>query len=207
MTANYNLLLERAVGGDDEALSKTILVNHAELKSRLSGQIGRRYRAVLSVADVLQVAYMEAFLRIGRFRPARNGAFLSWLTRIAEHNLRNAIRDLNRQKRPPRRRQISLLRDGDSHVALLASLTGSQSSPSHQASRLEIKAAIEHAIGLLPPDYGRVVRSIDIEGKTAQQVASEMGRSAGAIYMIKTRAHVRLAEILGDSTRFFSRSA
>jgi len=162
---------------------------------------------VLSIADVLQVTYMEAFLRIGRFRVGDNGAFLNWLTKIAENILRNAVRNLNRQKRPPRQRQVSFSGDGDSHVALLATLVGSQSSPSQQAGRSEIKAAVERAIRLLPSDYRKVVQGFDIEGKTAQQVGEEMGRSPGAVYMIKTRAHVRLAEILGESTQFFSRGA
>ncbi len=207
MAADENSLLELAVSGDDAALSEILRVSDAELRSRLSGQIGRRYRSALSVADVLQVTYMEAFLRIGRFRPAGNGAFRNWLTKIAESNLKNAIRDLNRMKRPPRDRQFALTHDGDSHVALLNTLAGSQSSPSRQASRTEIQTAIESAMGLLPADYRTVVQAFDIEGKTAQQIGREIGRSPGAVYMIKTRAHVRLAEILGDSTQFFSRDA
>lgn len=207
LAENEKKLLNRAVSGDDGALSKLLMVADSELRARLSGQIGRRYRAVLSVADVLQVTYMEAFLRIGRFRSGENGAFLSWLTRIAQSNLRNAIRNLNCQKRPPRQRQVSIANDSDSHAELLATLVGSQPNPSRQASRREIRTAIERAIGLLPPDYRRVVQEFDIEGKTAQQIAREMGRSPGAVYMIKTRAHVRLVEILGDSTQFFSRGA
>ena len=207
LVENENNLLKRAVLGDDGALSELLVVSDPELRSRLSGQIGRRYRAAVSVADVLQVTYMEAFLRIGRFRPGGNEAFLNWLTKIAESNLRNAIRDLNCQKRPPRQRQVSLTRDGDSHFALLGTLAGSQPSPSRQASRTEIKTAVERAIGLLPPDYREVVQGFDIDGKTAQQIAGELGRTPGAVYMIKIRAHVRLTEILGDSTQFFSSGA
>lgn len=207
MAQNEKNLLDRAVSGDDAALSEMLVISDAALRTRFSGKIGWKHRAVLSVGDVLQVTYMEAFLRIGRFQPNGNGAFLSWLTRMAESNLRTAIRDLNRKKRSPRAGQVSLTGDGDSHVALLATLTGSQSSPSQHASRKEIKKAIEQAISLLPADYGVVVHGFDIQGKSAQQIAQEMGRSPGAVYMIKARAHVRLAEILGDSTDFFSRGA
>ncbi len=205
LAENEKNLVECAILGDDAALSQLLISSDPELRSRLAGQVGRRYQAALSIADVLQVTYTEAFLRIGRFRSGENGSFLNWLTKIAENNLRNAVRDLNRKKRPPRQRQISFTGESDSHLALLASLSGSQSSPSQQASRLEIKAAIERAINLLPSDYRDVVRGFDIEGKTVLLLAEEMGRSPGAIYMIKARAHVRLAEILGDSTNFFSR--
>jgi RNA polymerase sigma-70 factor, ECF subfamily len=205
LAESERMLLERAVSGDDGALSELLVGCDAELRSRFSGKIHRRYRSVLSIADVLQVTYMEAFLRISRFRVGGNGSFVNWLAKIADSNLISAIRELNRQKRPPRQRQISLSMGTNSHIALLATLAGSQASPSQQASRSEIRDAIDRAISLLPPDYRDVVQGFDIDGIDTHEIAARMQRSPGAVYMIKARAHIRLAEILGDSTQFFSR--
>ena len=95
----------------------------------------------------------------------------------------------------------------DSYVTLLAMLPGSQTPPSQRVSRREIRTLIEDAIEQLPPDYARVVRGCDLEGRETTEMAEEMGRSSGAIYMLRARAHDWLAEILGESTQFFGKSA
>lgn len=200
-------LIEHSVTGDADALAELLVVMDGRLRARLVGQIGRRYRSAFGIDDVLQVTYTEAFLRIRSFRPSGDGAFLNWLTRIAENTLRNAIRDLNCQKRPPRNRQIGNLPGGDSYVALIETLAGSRTSPSQCACREEGRAAIEAALAIMPPDYAKVIRMFYLEGRDASEIATELERSTGAVYMLKARAWDQLAELLGDATRFFSHTA
>jgi len=52
-----------------------------------------------------------------------------------------------------------------------------------------------------------VVRLYDLEELPAAEIAQRMGRSAGAIHMLKARAHDRLVDILGSSSSFFSSCA
>ena len=60
-------LVERAVAGDREALA-TLLERHGPRIARtLRSSIPTRARSVLSIDDVVQDAYTEAFLAIGRF--------------------------------------------------------------------------------------------------------------------------------------------
>lgn len=200
-------LIDQSVAGDVDALSELLVACDANLRSRLNGQIGRRYRSAFCIDDVLQVTYTEAFLRIRSFRPAGDGAFLNWLTRIAENTLRNAIRELNTQKRPPRDRQVEYPVGDDSYTALIETLAGSQSTPSRCVARNESRAAIEAALAIMPPDYAKVIRMFHLEGRSASEIADELGRSTGAVYMLKSRAWDQLASLLGDATRFFSRSA
>lgn len=200
-------LIERSVSGDADALAELLVEFDGQLRARLDGQIGRRYRSAFGLDDVLQVTYTEAFLRIRGFRPTGDGAFLNWLTRIAENTLRNAIRDLNCQKRPPRDRLVESHPSGDSYVALIETLAGSQTSPSRCASREEGRAAIEAALAIMPPDYAKVIRMFYLEGCEAGEIATELGRSTGAVYMLKSRAWDQLAKLLGDATRFFSHTA
>ncbi len=200
-------LIRRSIKGDTEALCELLIACDGNLRSRLEGQIGRRYRSAFCIDDVLQITYTEAFLRIASFRPTGDGAFLNWLTRIAENTLRNAIRELNCQKRPPRDRLVESPGGDDSFVALIETLAGSQSTPSRHVAREEGRAAIEAALGSMPPDYARVIRMYHLEGRAASEIARELRRSTGAVYMLKSRAWDQLAKLLGDATRFFSRNA
>ncbi|HEY3232002.1 MAG TPA: sigma factor-like helix-turn-helix DNA-binding protein, partial [Roseiflexaceae bacterium] len=63
------------------------------------------------------------------------------------------------------------------------------------------------AISRLPPAYEQVVRLFNIQGQSAAEVAQQMGRSVGAVYLLRMRAHQRLREELGSSARYFSDGA
>ncbi|MEM7623975.1 MAG: sigma-70 family RNA polymerase sigma factor, partial [Planctomycetota bacterium] len=109
-------------------------------------------------------------------------------------------------KRPnPRNRvQVQPQPGEDSFVALVEMLGTTESTPSRTAARSEYGQLIERALGTLPPDYERVVRLYDLEGRSASDVAEQLGRSQGAIYMLRARAHERLASALGSASRFFT---
>lgn len=197
-------MLTRAVAGDGNALSDLLVSLDSELRKIIDPQIGRKYRPAFSVEDVLQVTYLEAFLHIGRFRPTSGNALRNWLVRIAENNLRDAIRELDCQKRPPRHRQIVDVGGTESYTGLLNTLGATQSTPSLHAFRQEIRDDINAALRELPRDYERVVRMFDLEGCGAAEIAEQMGRSTGAVHMLKARAHEQLHALLGQSTNYFS---
>ena len=90
---------------------------------------------------------------------------------------------------------------------LLANLGMTTTTPSQSAASAEVRAAINKGISLMPPDYGTVVRLYDLEGKAIGDVAAAMGRTTGAVHMLRTRAHEHLKEILGSDTAFFSQCA
>ena len=60
------------------------------------------------------------------------------------------------------------------------------------------------ALGSLPGDYEKVVRMYDLEGRPIGEVAAELGRSEGAVYMLRARAHDRLREQMGPASKFFT---
>lgn len=200
-------LLDQALQGDMDGLTKLLVLLDPVLRGRLRGQIPARHRGAFDVDDVLQVTYCEAFLRFSQFNDTGNGAFVAWLTRVAENNLIDAIRELERMKRPPRDRQLNLNLPDDSHAILLEELVESGTSPTRHATRAEMKSAVEAALDDLPPDYASVIRLYDLEGRSMAEVANDLGRRPGAAHMLRIRARQRLAELLGDETRFFSHSA
>lgn len=165
---------------------------------------------MLDADDIMQVTYMEAFLRMSAFQPRANdpgGSFLAWISHIAENNLRDAIRELERAKRPNPKRRVESHGTGggdQSYVALVELLGTTMTTPSLNAHRGEVKSALECALEKLPADYAKVVRECDLRGTPVPDVAKEMGKSAGAVYMLLARAHDRLKDILGSESKFFS---
>lgn len=205
MIESEDKLIEQAIGGDMSAL--TSLLEHHCGAVRATLHIDQKWASVLDPDDVLQVTFLEAFLQIGKFQPGSTGAFLGWLNRIAQNNLRDAIRELSAIKRPSPALRVGAGGQQDSASILLANLGMTTTTPSQSAASAEIRAAINKAIALLPPDYGEVVKLYDLEGKAISDVAAAMGRSTGAVHMLRTRAHEHLKEILGSDTEFFSQCA
>ena len=177
-------------------------------RQRIEGKIATIWRSVLDADDIMQVTYMEAFLRISSFQHRPNdpaGSFLAWISHIAENNLRDAIRELERAKRPNPRRRVQSPGTGDeSYVALVELLGATMTTPSLHAQQGEIRSALDCALDRLPPDYAKVVRECDLRGIPAPEVAKAIGKSPGAVYMMIARAHDRLRDILGSESRFFS---
>jgi RNA polymerase sigma-70 factor (ECF subfamily) len=200
-------LLNAAVGGDAEALRELLKRFGPRVRQTLRGKPGRKWQSILDEDDVMQVTYLEAFLHLDQLQTREPAGFQAWLARIAENVLRDACKALERQKRPnPSRRVANHTRD-DSCALLLEQLVGGSLTPSRAAARLENGRLVLRAIENLPPDYGVAVEMMDLEGHSADEVAQKIGRSVGAVYMLRARAHARLRILLGPESQFFSRSA
>jgi RNA polymerase sigma-70 factor (ECF subfamily) len=199
--------VEKAKAGDQDALCALLGAFGPMVRDRLKGKISQQWRSSLDEDDVMQVTYLEAFLLIEQFTPRGPGSFMAWLSQVAENNLRDALRGLQAVKRPnPKRRvQVSGTASRDSFVALVDLLGTDHGTPSRVAAIDEATQFVEAALGQLPPDYERVVRLYDLEGQSAADVAAQLGRSPGAIYMLRARALERLKNSLGSESRFFSK--
>lgn len=192
-------LLSSAISGDADALSRLLQSHGPSLRTQLS--IDARWQSVLDLDDVLQVTYLETFLRISSFTPAGPGSFAAWLRRIAQNNLRDAIRGLDAQKRPPP--AVQKPTNNDSTIALL-DMVGISMTPSRAAAGREMNSVLEAALQALPEDYATVLRMYDLQGCDIGDVAAKLKRSPGAVHMLRARAHDRLRELLGPESQFFT---
>ncbi len=190
--------IEAAVAGDTEALSALLKLHGPTVERAL--QINPVWRALLEPGDVMQVTYLEAFLQIRTFDPARGARFETWLRRIAENNLRDAIRGLERQKQPQPRDRIRPARSEDSLIGLYNLLGSDSATPSRDMREQESLHRLEGAIASLPERYQQVVRMYDLEGAAIEEVAARVGKSTGAVHMLRARAHDRLRGLLGSPT-------
>lgn len=199
-------LLTKATTGDQVAMAELLRRQGPVVRGRLASKMSTVWQSALDVDDVMQVTYLEAFMRITSFQPRHEGSFLAWLSLIAENNLRDAVKELGRQKRPNPRNRVQAGAGEDSYVALVEMLGATMTTPSIQAARGELKGALDQALDKLPADYAKVIRMYDLEGRDAAEVGKEIGRSPGAVYMLLARAHDRLKDMMGNESKFFTRA-
>jgi len=199
-------LIEKARGGDEAALATLLEQAGMPLHAEIERQIGAKYRGLVDADDILQVTCLEAFLRIRTFLPTSEGAFGAWLRREAENNLRDAIRELERDKRPPPGKRADWPTGDNSYVAMVDRMSAATSTASRVMARGEVKTAIDGALAQSPEDYATALRLYELDGLTGPEVAERMGRSHGAVRMLLARARERLAEGIGTDDRFYSNS-
>lgn len=190
------LLLEQAIAGDSDALGELMIRVREGVRAGLGGGIGKPWRQIVDEEDVLQVTFLEAFLRINSFQSRGIPAFVSWLQQIARNNLRDAVRGLTRAKRPDPRKQARTPATTDSVIELFDLAGGDSSTPSRAVGRDERKAVLAECFQRLPPNYASVLRLYDLEGKDVEEVARALSRSTGAVFMLRARAIERLRELL-----------
>jgi RNA polymerase sigma-70 factor (ECF subfamily) len=198
-------LLGRAVDGDIESLTRLLEDHGHEIRRRIDASLGKAWRTVVDADDVMQVTYLEAFLRIRQFKPSGPGSFAAWLMRIAENNLRDAVRELERAKRPDPRRRAEVTSDQDSCLALVEMIGYTSTTPSRDVARSEAVRMLESSLRALPADYEQVLRLYDLSGRPVDEVAAALGRSPGAVHMLRARAQERLREVMGTYSQFFTR--
>lgn len=197
-------LLDAAVEGDSAALKQLLRQFGPAARGAVRGRVPAKWSSVLEEDDVMQVVYLEAFLHLEQLEARDAPGFAAWLRRIAENTLRNAIRELERQKRPDPSRRIHAIVGAGSEIALLQSLARTSETPSRAVGRSEARHVLHAALSELPRDYATALRLVDLEGLSVPEAAEEMGRSVGAVHMLRARARERLRALLGTPSRFFS---
>ncbi|MBL8877711.1 MAG: sigma-70 family RNA polymerase sigma factor [Phycisphaerales bacterium] len=197
-------ILESAIAGDRGALASLLEEAGLKLHAELATRIHPRFRAEFDVDDILQVTFTEAFLRIREFEPAHDGAFHAWLRHIAENNLRDAIKHLERDKRPPAGRRLTEPVGEDSYAPLVERLAITTTTASRALVRSELISCVDEALSRLPEDYETALRLYEIEGFSGEEVAERMNRSHGAVRMLLSRARECLADLLRKTPHFSS---
>ncbi len=198
-------LLERARTGDREAISTLLAKHGVVVRQRIEHDISSRWRSVLSVDDVLQQTYAEAFVSIGQLKATTAVSFIAWLTSLAKRNLIDAVRMLDAQKRGGDRQKIEPNSQA-SYAALLDLVSATLATPSRVVAGKEATDALSKAIAKLPEAYRVVIQQYDLEGQSIEDVAEKLGKSLGATYMLRGRAHRMLAGVMGAQSNFFSQA-
>ena len=187
-------LILAARRGDLDAFEELLGRHGPAVRRRID--IHPRWRTILDEDDVMQTTYLEAFLEIGRFT-GNGDDFERWLARLAENNLTDAIRGLERLKRPHPDDRVRPPAGLDPLRWLLSLVTGTSTTPSGPLLHRELEGRLQEELAGLPADYGDVLRYSYLEGLTLKETAEAMKRSYGSIHMLRQRALSRLRQRMG----------
>ncbi|MHC5111163.1 MAG: sigma-70 family RNA polymerase sigma factor [Planctomycetota bacterium] len=195
-----------AVAGDEAALERLLLRYHGRLTHQLASKIPSGMRALITVEDVLQEAYLTVFQKIGGFQQRGPGSFYRWLATIAENRLIDAIKAERAAKRGGGRRRVDDFTNPmtGSTVEWLEMLAVHERTPSRSAAGREAMAHVSEALKSLKDDYREALQLRYIEGLPVNETAARMKRTEGAVCLLCHRGLKRLSHVLGQSTRFFS---
>ncbi|MCI0675089.1 MAG: sigma-70 family RNA polymerase sigma factor [Phycisphaerales bacterium] len=198
MATSDDQLLKNAIAGDGEALVDLLARHGPYVRRSLHGSIAERWQSMISLDDVMQEAYTDVFISIGGFVPRGEESFSAWLMALAKRNLIDAVRALEAEKRGGDCRRLAPRNRDDSFTALYERVCVTSSTPSRRAAGAEAQASLKQAVEGLPPVYRRVVEMYDLSEMPIQEVAAELRRSVGAVFMLRARAHRSLAECLQE---------
>ncbi|MDM8005483.1 MAG: sigma-70 family RNA polymerase sigma factor [Phycisphaerae bacterium] len=207
MEAPNDDILRRAVQGDRVALGTLLGRCDRAARQSLADKIPHRFRTLLTEDDVMQEAYLDAILGIRQFRSTSEGSFVSWLTTVAQRNLLDAVKELEREEQEIDRPRLRRALTDDSYVDLVETIAATSAGPTTVARRSEAAAKLKEAIGQLPEDYARLVIMYDLEQRPVADVAQALHRTPGAVFMLRARAHRKLAALLGPALSYLTSSA
>jgi RNA polymerase sigma-70 factor (ECF subfamily) len=204
MVESQHELIGKAVAGDRIALQELLFLHFTQLQHQISPKLPGALRHVLSVEDVLQETFLQAYRDIEQFDVASGVSFLSWLRAIADHRLADTVKGLNRQKRGGgRRRAVPAVGPRSSSIAdLLETLPDTACTPSRLAAHREAATAVQVAIGALPDGQREAVRLRFLDGKSLPETAAAMGRTPSAVRSLIHRAKLQLSQALGHASQW-----
>lgn len=177
-------LATRVASGDRAALCLLLTEMRPQLRETVSRRIPTWLRRLVDSDDIIQIAYVDVFRRIGtEYGPRNSDSLPRWVTAIALNRARDAIRQERAVKRGGGQNRLADARTIEkSTIFLLDQIAGPDHSPSRSVARREVVRVVHEAINLLPARYQQAIWIVHIEGGSAKQAAAVMNRSERAIH-------------------------
>jgi RNA polymerase sigma-70 factor, ECF subfamily len=193
------VLLQRAVGGDPQAMHDLLARHRDRLKRMVHLRLSRRLQGRVDDSDVLQEALLDVAGRLREYAAEPKLPFFLWLrhmtglklAEIHRRHLGTQLRDADRE--------VTLHRGGlpeaDS-MSLAAHLLGRLTTPSQAAIKAETRLMVQEALNNMDPVDREVLALKHFEQLSTSEIAAVLGMSkagAGSRYL---RAIKRLKEVL-----------
>jgi RNA polymerase sigma-70 factor (ECF subfamily) len=179
----------------DQRLESRIRRLRPVLLTLAEALIAPTYRVELDASDLVQQTLLEAHQEAQLLDSFDDGPFCGWLRKALRHNVLDAVKNLNTQKKDVRRR-IRVSDIEDSFARLEEILVADDTSPSEIVQRNEQTAILLEAIQELPGNQRRAVILKHLHGYSLQQVAEILGLSESATAGLLHRGRKQLAERL-----------
>ena len=196
------VLLERALTGDEIALAALFDGYRDRLRRMIRLRLDRRLSGRVDSSDVLQEAYLDVRKRLGEYaRDPASMPFHLWLRLVAGQRLTDVHRfHLGAQMRDAGQ-EVSLHRGPfpqANSVSLAAQLLGKVTSASHAAIHAEHKLIVQEALNGMDPIDREVLALRHFEHLSNDETAQVLSLTKSAASNRYIRALKRLKEILSS---------
>jgi RNA polymerase sigma-70 factor, ECF subfamily len=188
-------LLTAARAGSADALGTALETCRAYLLIVAERELHPAVRAKGGASDLVQQTFLEAHRDFGRFHGNSQEELLAWLRQVLRNNLANFTRQHLQTKK--RQADLEVHLGSGAPGAAESRIAGSGATASRLAMAGEDAAALEAAMARLPEDYRRVLALRYHEGRSFDEIAQRIGRSANAARKLWARAVERLERELG----------
>lgn len=187
------LTVERARQGD--------LGAYATLVSRYQGRIFAKVFSLLrnrqDAEEITQDAFIRAHRVIANFRGT--ASFSTWIHQIATNLAHNRYWYWWRRKRD---QSFSLDADlGESGSTLHDILPDGSQGPGAEAQQNEFVTRVAECMDQLKPEHARILTLRNVQNRSYEEIAEELGLSIGTVKSRIHRARESLRQLMGDEFR------
>jgi len=186
-------LVEKAQGGDPEALNELFARYYGRMVDLARRRLGPRLRTKEEADDLAQTTFREATRDFARYEYRGPGSLLRWLLQILQNKIRDKAEYYAAGKRDVSRERSA--DDGDD--------AGRYERPSTDLSatsllrRKEELSFLREALFDLSPEHRQAITLVFFQGLPLREAGRRMdGRSEDAVRMLLRRAEARLRELL-----------
>ena len=165
-----NEIIREILTGNPDAYSEIIAGYQDSVRAALGGYC----RSPQELEDFCHKAFVETYFKLSEYDPKR-GAFLPWFLTIARNCL---LEDLRRRKAEERRLHRYIER------------TAFEESPFEDAEIA--RQALERCLADVDASEARIIRARYREGRSCEQIASNLGKTATATRKLLQRLRERL---------------
>ena len=191
-------LIERARREEPGALDRLLdsYRNYLRLLARTGLDASLQGKA--DPSDLVQDALLKASQRFGQFRGTTDAELAGWLRQILARCLADFVRRFRTgARRAGREQSLDQLLDRSSQ-AMERILATNGTSPSGSAQRRDLGVVLSDALAQLSEDHREVIVLHHLEGLGWDEIARRMGRTAGAVRMVWTRALKQLRPLIDE---------
>ncbi len=139
--------------------------------------------------DITQETFLTAWRKLKQYR---GGSWRAWLMRIATNA---CLDELRRQKRRPTQ-ALEPLGDHDQPIESPGWMRDTTHGPEEAVEQGELRAAIEHCLEGLSPDFRAVVLLVDVQGFSYAEAAEAIRRPIGTVRSRLARARLQMQDCL-----------
>ncbi len=183
--AGFDLVLDSAVGGDRSALAVVLARIHPLVVRYCRSRLSVSHRSLSTADDVAQEVCMAVLTALPTYR--RDGRpFLAFVYGIAAHKVVDAHRAAGRSRSIP--------------VAELPENPSDDLGPEQYAVEESVAGTMSAMLATLPGNQQEILRLRVAVGLSAEETATALGMTAGAVRVAQHRALTRLRGMLDGDT-------